>query len=69
MTQTTNLSLGNEPTGVAFPSDPPSQRSFYSKAHVKMDPKCCLSILMEKCIHFELLRFCTLNGAVSMKSK
>jgi hypothetical protein len=22
MTQTTNLSLGNEPTGVAFPSDP-----------------------------------------------
>jgi len=21
-TQTTNLSLGNEPTGVAFPSDP-----------------------------------------------
>ena len=22
MTQTTNLSLGNEPTGVVFPSDP-----------------------------------------------
>ena len=28
MTQTTNLSLGNEPTGVAIPSDPLD--SFYS---------------------------------------
>jgi len=30
MTQTTNLSLGNEPTGVAFPSDP-SPLSFFEK--------------------------------------
>jgi len=29
MTQTTNLSLGNEPTGVAFPSDPYSSRFIF----------------------------------------
>jgi len=31
MTQTTNLSLGNEPTGVAFPSDP--LKYFHSVEH------------------------------------
>jgi hypothetical protein len=29
MTQTTNLSLGNEPTGVVFPSDPYSPRFIF----------------------------------------
>jgi hypothetical protein len=29
MTQTTNLSLGNEPTGVAIPSDPYSPRFIF----------------------------------------